>query len=271
MDIRAGITTAAILVLIAGLFALRGGLRSIQAARKLTFYRLRQARISAGWWTLALALFLFSLAAWLPSFGLPIAFKIYPPSPTVPVTLTPSIVPTITLSPTITLTPTITDTPLVSDTPTPTGTPFILPAIEVQFISVVTPNPEAVISPLVFSTAIDKSFPVNPADSFTNPIPRMYAFFSYDGMLPGVQWTAIWYRNGEYVFHETYPWDAVTGGYYYSECIAPADGWLPGVYTVNIFVGLEFKRGGTFLVAGAPAPAASTLTPSPTLSPTPAP
>ena len=49
MDIRAGIITTIILAVLFALLLLRVGIRSIQSARKLTFYRLRQQRMSGGW------------------------------------------------------------------------------------------------------------------------------------------------------------------------------------------------------------------------------
>lgn len=271
MDIRAGIIAIALFLGLGALLVARSGLRTLQSARKLTFYRIRQSRISAAWWMFAGALLLTVLAILLPTVGTSIAFHYFPPSPTVAPTLTPSVVPTITLSPTITLTPTITDTPLVSDTPTGTPTPFLPLVVEAQFISVITPNPEAVISPLTFATSVKGGLPETPSTLFRNPIPRVFASFSYDNMTPGAQWSAVWYRNGEYIFHESYPWDGATGGYYYSECVSPANGWQPGVYTVQIYVGVDFKRAGSFTVEGdAPTPAATPI-PTATLSPTPAP
>ncbi len=264
MDIRAGIIAIALLIGLSGIATLRAGFSNIQAARRLSFYRLRQARMSQGWWTVLGAVALLILAILTPIFGTPIAFKIYPPSPTVVPTLTPSIVPTITLSPTITLTPTITDTPLYTNTPTGTPTPFIPLAVEAQFISAVTPNPNAAISPLVFSTALENSLPASPNTVFRNPVPHMYAVFSYDQMLPGVQWTAIWYRNGEYVFHETKPWDGSTGGFGFSDWGPSPDQWLPGLYTVQIYVGHDFKRGGSFTVEGEAPTAAPTVPPTAT-------
>jgi hypothetical protein len=234
----------------------------------LTFYRLRQSRISSAWWMFGGALLLVIVAILVPVFGTPVAYHYFPPSPTVAPTLTPSVVPTITLSPTITLMPTITDTPLVSVTPTGTATPYLPLVVEAQFVSVVTPNPDAVISPLVFDIKLQNSLPVSPSTLFRNPITVVYASFSYDKMMPGAQWSAVWYRNGEYVFHESYPWNGGTGGYYYSECASPAGGWQPGVYTVQIFVGVDFKRAGSFTVEG---DAPATPVPTATLSPTPAP
>lgn len=267
MDIRAGILAAAVLVGFFALLVARNGLRTLQSARKLTFYRLRQSRMAAAWWMFFGALALAVIAILLPVVGTPIAFEMYPPSPTVAPTLTPSVVPTITITPTITLTPTITDTPLVSNTPTGTSTPYLPLVVEAQFISVVTPNPDAAISPLVFATSVQSGtgLPVSPSTLFRNPVPRIYASFSYDNMIPGAQWSAVWYRNGEYVFHESYPWDGGTGGIYYSECVSPAGGWQPGEYAVQIYVGLVFKRAGFFTVEGAAPP---TPAPSATFSPT---
>lgn len=271
MDIRAGIIAIAVLIGIGALFTLRAGLANIQSARKLSFYRLRQARMSQGWWLVLGAAALVILAILFPIYSTPVAFKIFPPSPTIAPTLTPSIVPTMTLSPTITLTPTITDTPLYTDTPTGTPVPFIPLAVEAQFISAVTPNPNAAISPLVFSTALENSLPKSPNTVFRNPIFHMYAVFSYDQMLPGVQWTAIWYRNGEYVFHETKPWDGSTGGFGYSDWAPTPDQWFPGTYMVQIFVGHDFKRAGTFTVEGDAPTAAPTVPPTATPSGTAAP
>lgn len=267
MDIRSGIIAIAVILGLGAFLVARNGLRTLQSARKLTFYRLRQSRINSAWLMFGGALVLIVISILLPTVGTPIAFHYFPPSPTIAPTLTPSVVPTITLSPTITLTPTITDTPLVSVTPTGTATPFLPLVVEAQFISVVTPNPDAVISPLVFSTAVENNLPTSPSTLFRNPISRIFASFSYDKMVPGAQWSAVWYRNGEYVFHETYPWDVGTGGFiYFSECVSPAGGWQPGEYSVQIFVGVDFKRSGSFTVEG---DAPATPAPSATLSPTP--
>lgn len=217
---------------------------------------------------LAAGVLLMLIAVWLGRFGEPVAYRYFPPSPTP--SLTPSItpIPSITLSPTITLTPTITNTPSVTDTPTMTSTPFIPPAIEALFNSDVTPNPDAVFSPLQFSTVYENFECVAPSTTFVNPIKSMTACFSYNNMSPGVQWTAMWYRDGELVHYETLPWDGTTGGLGYSEWAPPPETWKPGTYSVQIFVGLEWKVVGQFVVSGEPPTAVPTITPSPTVSPT---
>lgn len=206
--------------------------------------------------------------AWLGRFGEPIAYRYFPPSLTPSLTPTITLIPTITLSPTITLTPTITDTPSVTDTPTITPTPFIPPAIEALFNSLVTPNPDAVFSPLQFSTAYENFECVAPSTTFVNPIRSITACFSYNNMSPGVQWTALWYRENELVHYETLPWDGTTGGLGFSEWAPPPELWQPGTYTVQVFVGLEWKVVGQFIVSGDPPTPLPSMTPSATVAPT---
>jgi type VI secretion system secreted protein VgrG len=202
--------------------------------------------------------------------GEPIAVSFYPVTNTP--TLTPSITltPTITETPTQTLTPSLTLTPAESYTPTETSIPEVPLAIQAQFESVVTPGPDSVFSPLTFAEGLDSLFrPVDPGVEFQNPLVIIYAVFSYDQMLDGVQWTAVWLRDGELVYYETLVWDGGTGGLGYSEWQPDADQWFPGAYQVQIFVGLEPKVVGDFLVVGDPATVTPTHTNTPTSTDTP--
>ena len=268
MDIRAGIITTIILAVIFALILLRSGIRSIQSARKLTFYSLRQQRMSSGWRMLAVGILLLLFSVWLGRFGEPVAYRYFPPSPTPSLTPTITLIPSVTLSPTITLTPTITDTPSVTDTPTLTPTPYIPPAIEALFSGDITPNPDAVFSPLQFSTVYENFECIAPSTTFVNPIPSMTACFSYNNMSPGVQWTALWYREGELVHYETLPWDGTTGGLGFSQWAPPPDKWQAGTYQVQVFVGQDWKVVGQFVVSGEPPTPIPSITPSPTVSPT---
>jgi len=96
----------------------------------------------------------------------------------------------------------------------------------------------------------------------------LYAVYSYAEMTPGVQWTALWYRNGELVHYETKLWEGSTGGYDYADCTLPVEKWLAGNYEVQIFVGEDWKVVGRFILEGNPPTATLTVTPSPTISPT---
>src|SRR5574340_1054874 len=151
MDIRAGVIAAVLLAVAGAFFSVRSGIKTIQYARKLTFYRLRQQRTISGWRLVGLGIFLVMLSGFLAFYGEPVAYTYFPPSPTASVTPSITPIPSITLSPTITSTPTLTETPSVTDTATVTPTPFLPPAIEALFESVVTPNPGAVFSPIQFT------------------------------------------------------------------------------------------------------------------------
>ena len=61
------------------------------------------------------------------------------------------------------------------------------------------------------------------------------------------------------------PWDGEVGGYGFTEWKAPPEDWLPGTYEVQIFVGLDWKVVGEFILQG------DSPTPIPTQSPTPTP
>lgn len=274
LDIQTAIQTATIIALVAAVFSLWQGIRNIQKARELPFFRMRRETSLRGWRLLGWAIFL-PLVAFLLNNQLENAiYRFYPPTATVTITPTITLTPTISLTPTITLSPTITLTPSVSDTPTITPTPFIPLAIQAQFESTVTPNPQAIFSELQFTDGLDSLYrPINPGTEFQNPIDHMYAVFSYDGMIANSQWSALWIRNGELVHYETKPWDGGTGGLGYTDWQPDPSEWHAGIYEVQIFAGLEFKRSGFFSVIGEPPTPqpTQTSTPTPTATRTPTP
>ena len=269
MDIRTFVNTAVLLMGVGVVVALLMGWRAIRDGRRINFYRIRQQRIARGWRLFGLAILLVLAAFALLRFGEPAAYEVFPPSPTVTSTPTITLTPTISLTPTITLTPTLTLTPAESYTPTITMTPFIPAVIVAGFSSTVTPNPDALFSPLQFTEAIDNDYrPVRPATVFENPLKRIYAVFSYDNMTPGAQWTALWYRDGQLVHAETKPWDGQTGGYGFTDFAPSPEKWLPGTYQVQIFVGIDWKVVGQFLVEGFPPSVTPTRSPTITRTPT---
>jgi type VI secretion system secreted protein VgrG len=145
-------------------------------------------------------------------------------------------------------------------------------AVEAQFQSVVTPNPETVFSPIIFTQALDENWqPISASEVFTNPVGHMYALFSYDQMIPGSQWTAIWYFGNELVHFETSPWEGGTGGLGYSDWEPDPAKWLSGEYEVQIFLGLTFKVSGRFTVTGDPPTPVPSQTSTPTRTQTPTP
>jgi hypothetical protein len=273
MDIHAGIVVLAIFAAIGAYSVLRAALRVRQTARKFSFYSLRRQHNAIAWRMFFLALFLAGLAAWLPTYGESIIYVYFPPSPTPSITPTITQTPTITSTPTISLTPSQTNTPLVTDTPTHTPTPSLPEAVQALFTGPVTPNPEAVFTAIQFSTEFDGINPINPKTVFEPPIDTMYGGFDYNNTLPGVQWTALWYRSGELVCYETEPWrpEWGTGGIGgYTECSNPIGGWQAGSYQVQIFMGYEWKVVGRFVVLESLTPVVTpsfAITDSPTGTP----
>ena len=267
LDIHDGLVMLVVLTALGAVAGVWGGIRAIRQGQKIAYYRLRQKQVAAGWWTILFGLCLVGVAFVVGRFGEPVAYRYFPPSPSPSLTPSISLTPTISQTPTISETPTITLTPAESYTPTVTVTPFMPMAVEAQFESVVTPNPAAIFSPLTFSQSIANYQAVNPATSFENPVKQIFVTYSYDGMTEGVQWTALWYRDGELVYYETGAWEGGTGGYGYAEWYPPAEEWLEGSYQVIFFVGMEWKTLGEFRVFGIPP--TPTLTRTPTLTPLP--
>lgn len=266
LDIHDAVVMAVIVSILGAIWSVRGGIRAIRGSKSVAYYRLRQRQVSGGWWTIGFAGALIVLAILVGRFAEPIVYSYFPPSPTPRPTPTVSRTPTISLTPTITLTPSITLTPELSYTPTNSATPFLPLVIEDQFTSTVTPGPDAKFSLLEFSRSISDYEAVNPQTVFPNPVGHMYVTYSYDGMTPGVQWTVLWYRDGELFNYSTRLWEGSTGGHAYEDWKPPAEDWLPGNYWVVFFVGNEWTVSGVFEVTGAPA--TSTATASATRTPT---
>ncbi len=272
-DIHTGVQTAIFILSFFAILSVITGARSILHGRRLQYYRMRQEHIFRGWRQIFFALVMAGAVYLLKNYAEPVAYSFYPPSPTPTVTPSVTLTPTISPTPTISLTPTITPTPSVSDTPTITPTPHVPLAIEAQFEGRLTPPAGAAFSKLQFTNqGIDDNFhPINPTEVFTNPVGTMYAVFTYDGMEDGVQWTALWYRGSELVNFETLIWDGGTGGFGFTEWSPKAENWLPGVYQVQIFVGVVWKRVGFFTVVGDPPTQTPTASPTPTATITPTP
>ncbi len=274
LDIHTGIQAALLLIGLLVVILIWTGIRLIRSARRLPFFRMRRARMVRAWRMFFISILLIALAFFLNTRAEPLIYSYFPPTATLTLTPTITITPTTSLTPTITLSPTITRTPSVTDTPTITPTPYMPLSVESVFTSTVTPNPDAIFSELVFTDGVDEEFnPLNQGTEFQNPIGHIFALFSYDGMVKGSQWTALWYRAGELVHYETIPWDGETGGYGYADWGPDPSEWLPGEYEVQLFIGSIWKQSGRFTVIGEQPTAAPTLSPTPsaTLTPTPTP
>lgn len=275
LDFQTAIQTALLLSIAAVIFSILAGVRSINKGRKLKFFRMRRDRMVRGWRLVFFGIGMVFVSFFLNNYAEPVVYNFFPPTATLTTTPTVTQTPTITLTPTITDTPTITLTPAITDTPTITPTPRLPLAIEAEFTSIVTPNPEAVFSPLIFAPRLDEDFqPIDPSSIFQNPVGKLYAQFSYNNMIPGVQWTTLWFRNGELVNYETKPWDGQFGGWGYSDWDPEPHEWMAGEYEVRFYVGIEWKVTGIFEVQGDPPTPVPSATPTrtqtftPTITPT---
>jgi type VI secretion system secreted protein VgrG len=145
--------------------------------------------------------------------------------------------------------------------------------VEARFEGRLTPPAEAAFSPLIFTNVgLDENYdPIGPGIQFTNPVGHLYAVFSYAQMLDDVQWTALWYREGELVHFESLPWNGGSGGIGYTDWEPAPELWLPGEYTIQIFLGKDFYISGFFTVVGDPPTPTITLTPVPAATTTPTP
>jgi len=269
LDIHTAVQTALLIMVVAIGISIWRGIVSIRSARRLPFFRMRRMRMVHGWRLLITAIVLVLLLTLMNSQLEPFIYRFYPPTATITLTPTLRFTPTISLTPTITLSSTITLTPSISDTPTITPTPFVPLAVEARFESTITPNPDALFSNLIFTQGIDEEYrPLNPNTVFQNPVGHLYALFSYDRMVDGSQWTALWYRNGELVYFETHSWNGGTGGFGYTDWDPISTEWQPGVYEVQIFIGTVWKISGRFTVEGIPPTPLPSATPTNTATPT---
>jgi len=249
MNIDIDTTYKVILILIAiALITMLGmALRSLNEARNLQFFRKRQDLIEYGWRLMLFSVILGGAGYLFFRFAEPVAYRYFPPSAT------------ITRTPTLTVTPTITQT--LQNSLTPTITPTLVwtytPMLPTEVMATIqTPvgvETKSQFSPVVFSTQTGDGWIVNTTDTFTLPITQLYAGFSYNDMVAGLRWTAVWLYEGTVVCFETKVWENLTGGYYYSDyCnqkITP-DMWKPGEWEVQIFVGQTWKTSGRFTILG---------------------
>ncbi|MBT3240351.1 MAG: hypothetical protein HON98_10180 [Chloroflexi bacterium] len=267
LDIISFIKTIVVLLAIAVLALFWAGVKMIQKSREVGYYRLRKGQLIGGWRLIFFGFILVFLTFALNRYGPPTATNLFELTVTPTLTLAPSLTPTETIQPTITNTPTITPTLDKTYTPTVTPTPFVPIAIEAQFEGFVTPPASVVFSPLVFGQGFDEDYnPINSGTIYTNPVGHMYALFSYDQMVDGIQWTALWLYEGDLVYYETLVWDSGGGGYGFTDYEPEPEEWLPGVYQIQIFAGTELKTVGEFTVNGEAVTSTPTITQ--TLTPT---
>lgn len=231
-------------MVITAFISLLMAIKSIKAGRKLLFYQKRQVLIYRGWRLVLFAFLIVGAGLAISRFGEPVVYRYFPPSPTI--TLTP----TVTATPTITLTPSMTFTPTITLTLSQTYTPSLPDFIQETVQTPIGPDVSAIFSPLSFADTTDNGVVTENFTEFSLPVSTLFGGFSYDRMVVGVQWTAVWLYGEEVICSETKAWDYAPGGYGYTDCTRPVEDWRPGKYEVQIFVGQTWKTSGTFLILG---------------------
>lgn len=264
IDIQTTVTIIFILLILTGGGILFTSFRAFREARRLRFFLKRRKILGRAWQLIFYAALVIAVAILINTYAEPIAYQAFQPSPTTTHT------PTITLTPTNTQISTATMTPTITETPEFTPTPIMPVVISEGFTSEITPNPESIFSDLTFARRLNGDYlPIDPNDRFDQPNTTIYGSFEYDKMIPGVQWSALWFRDGELIDYESFPWDGASGGYNrYTDITLPSEEWLPGLYEVQIFVGDTWKKSGYFEIFGDPPTPTPTSTSTSTLTPT---
>jgi hypothetical protein len=85
-------------------------------------------------------------------------------------------------------------------------------------------------------------------DTYRTGLFRIHAVFTATNLAPGVAWSNAWVRDGIPLIGETALWRATTPELPVYRFYMPADGWLPGNYEFQLFIGERFVSLVTFRV-----------------------
>jgi hypothetical protein len=263
MAFLTGTNLLSLLLLVAAVLFLWAGVRAMLLGQKTIYFRHRRQRVLAGWRLTGAALLVGVIGLWIFRSGRPLF---------VPVLLSPTSTP---VAASVSITPSRVSSPAprpsltVPVTASPSPAPQLPMSIEILAASSVTPQASAEIFDIRFAVSMEGVYPVGLRFEWANPIRRMYASFAHRNLTPGVQWTALWFRNGDLVFFETAAWDGEKRGRGYSKWEPAPHEWLPGEYEVQFFVGMDWKVTGRFTLTGDPLPPTQTPSAVPTRTPRP--
>ncbi len=165
------------------------------------------------------------------------------PTPTHPPSATPTS--TATATPRATETPTATLTPSITRTPTPT---FEAILNLTPVLSSRQPRQSAALDLTAAAEGVTLGGrPDQPGITFPAGITRIFLFFAYRDLDNGLAWSRILYREGIPVQGQSYLWSGgETGSSYFF--FGDQAGYLPGEYTVRLFLGDQEMSRLTFTV-----------------------
>jgi hypothetical protein len=98
--------------------------------------------------------------------------------------------------------------------------------------------------------ADENSRPVEPGTQFNEGIERIYLFFTYDGLLPNVPVTVLWYREGELLNGGTELWESQRSRGERYVYLTPSGGYQAGEYEVQVWLGNRLQIRTFFSVVG---------------------
>lgn len=145
-----------------------------------------------------------------------------------------------------------TPTATVTATPRPTATEPFIPTSTPQAtlpITLTQPLPSAVPPPgdahfefWSLAQGVDENHqPAEPSTEFPAGTERIYLFFRYDGLLPNVPWSIVWYQNGQFLSGGTRLWDSERPAGEWHEFLEYGGGFAAGEYEVQVWLGDQLQ------------------------------
>jgi tetratricopeptide (TPR) repeat protein len=114
--------------------------------------------------------------------------------------------------------------------------------------SVEFPSPPPVIGEISFATEItEDSEPVEPSDSFSSGVTTIYAVFEHANFAPDMEFSFIWYIDGEEVLGDGSIWDANPTGTSWVNIDHP-NGLPAGEYKLQLLIDGEVLQTGSFVI-----------------------
>ncbi len=111
--------------------------------------------------------------------------------------------------------------------------------------------------PITFAEGVDKNDkPVKPGTAFESGLAALYAFFDYQGMQDGMEWTRRWYLDGEVVVDVDDTWDGGDEGNWWVGINNKPNALPDGTYQLELLVQGNVVQEGTCTIgeAGQPTP-----------------
>lgn len=147
-------------------------------------------------------------------------------------------------------------------TPQPTATEPFIPTSTPQAtlpITFTTPFPSAVLPPAdaqfefwTLAQGVDEnSQPINPFTDSTSETERVYLFFRYDGLLPNVPWTSVWYWNDQLLTGGSGLWETEQSAGEWHVFLEFPGGYPVGQYEVQVWLGDRLQIRAAFSVVNA--------------------